>query len=194
MGYEEIAARLLEEVESIEHEVQAVYGAIVRPRWDSDKRRFPSTLYGLIMTCFATVDLASRYWAGYDSPQTPRMLAFLDRYVGPRKEAHDVAVQMWRHTLMHIGTPRIITDTRTHMRYNWVLYWSDEHISDTDHMTFKPYDSRQRTLWLSLMGLVKDLRRGLDGYVVELREDAELQKRLLDQHVEIEDQRFRTRD
>jgi len=44
-------------------------------------------------------------WSG-NKPQTERMVDFMDRYMGYERQAHSLAVQLWRHKLMHTARPR----------------------------------------------------------------------------------------
>ncbi len=183
---------LIEDLALLESEANSVYLGMVRPTWDVDTHRYPNTLHGLVMDCFAFLDLVSRYWKG-SLPQTPRMLEFMDKYIAPRKEANDVALHMWRHTLMHTGKPRDLVDNRTGIRYNWLLHWSTEQLPETEHLRFQQPEPKRKTLNVALTVLIKDLRRAFAAYLVDLRTDTVLQHNLSVVYSEVELQQFQTR-
>jgi hypothetical protein len=63
------------------------------------------------MAALGQIDTLSVCHGGNVGKQTPRMIAFLDRYVYPgRLDVHRAVVQMLRHTLMHTGALRYLFD------------------------------------------------------------------------------------
>jgi hypothetical protein len=121
------------------------------------------------------------------------MREFMDKYISPRKEANDVAIQMWRHTLMHTSKPRDLLDSRTGIRYRWLLHWSTEQLPENQHMQLQQPDTNLRILNVALTALVKDLRTGFNAFIQELRTDTALQQNFSLTQSEVELQLFETR-
>jgi len=188
-----LGAGFIKDLDLLETEIDTVYWRIVKPAWDVDTHRYPNTLYGFVMDCFAALDVVSRHWEGKDRPRTPRMRDFMDKYVAPDREANDVAIQMWRHTLMHTGKPRDLLDSRTGIRYRWLLHWSTEQLPRSQHMQLQLPDPKMRILNLALTELVKDLRTGFNAYIAELRTETVLQQNFFLTQSEVELQPFETR-
>ena len=192
MTFEEIADQLLSEMDQIENEARTVFDKLVLSLWDTEPKRFPSILYGLIMKVFGMIDLASVYWRGEKGEQTDRMRAFMDRYLSTCTEANDVALQMWRHTLMHTGKPRRLLDEKTNLEYSWLLHWSSKHLNPLTHYTFEENGMR-RKLNMTLLDLIDSVKRSITEYLDELRKDQSLQANCLGIHSEIELQSFKRR-
>lgn len=168
---------LLAEIGRLEEEVKLVHNEVMLPRWNGPLHGLVQTLYGYVMMTFAHVDRASALWAGSDSAkgQTPRMLAFLDRYVSSNHEANSVAVQVWRHKLMHTARPRVLTDAATGRTYYWLLHWWI-HLPREQHYTFVEAPDR-RILNVGLVYLIEDLRVGIERYLGDLADSQDLQKK-----------------
>ena len=164
--------RLLKEVERLDKEAKTIYRELVLPNWGKEMHGFPDTLYGFMMGVFARVDLASAYWKGTFNKQTARMIGFLDLYVSPSHEAHSVAVQVWRHKLMHTSSPRYLRDERTNKEYRWLLHWW-EHLPAEQHYTFVDTGDC-RILNIGLIYLISDLRQGVERYLQALRTSLDL--------------------
>lgn len=169
-------ATLLAEIERLDEEVKLVHDGVMLPRWTGRFHGLVQTLYGYVMMTFAHVDRASALWAGSDSAkgQTPRMVGFLDRYVSPNHEANAVAVQVWRHKLMHTARPRLLTDPVTGKTYYWLLHWWI-HLPREQHYTFADSADR-RILNVGLVYLIEDLRGGIQKYLEELASSPDLRK------------------
>lgn len=169
-------ATLLAEIERLGEEVKLVHDEVMLPRWTGHHHGLVQTLYAYIMMTFAHVDRASALWAGSDSAkdQTLRMLDFLDRYVSPNREANAVAVQVWRHKLMHTARPRLLTDPATGKIYYWLLHWWI-HLPKEQHYTFVD-SSDHRILNIGLVYLIDDVRSGIEKYLTELTCSPDLQK------------------
>lgn len=188
----DIADQLIACVTALDLEARQVYSAVVLPAWDSQPHRYPVTLYGLIMACFSIIDLASQYCEGRTGNATHRICSFMDQYISSNREANDVAIQMWRHSLMHTGKPRVLCDTRTSVRYNWLLHWSPEKLAPLTHFSFQN-DGQCKTLNLTLLELILAVKTGLESYVHDLSTDLKLQRNCIKVHPQVELQRFRTR-
>jgi hypothetical protein len=51
-------------------------------------------------------------------------------------EANSLAVQVWRHKLMHTSQPRYLVDQATRKTYRWLLHWRD-HLPRDQHFTLE---------------------------------------------------------
>jgi hypothetical protein len=149
-------------------EVQLITEQLVLPTWGGPLHGLPNTLYGLMMRAFSYIDLLSAYWRGADNEQSRRMVDFMECYLGIAREASSVAVQMWRHKLMHTAAPRNLTDRAHHMTYTWLLHWGPDHLPREQHFTFS--DAQQsRVLAVGLAYLVEDLGRAMQAYLADVR-------------------------
>ena len=133
----------------------------------------PDTLYGYMMGVFAKVDLLSAHWRGTFDGQGKRMVSFMDTYMQPDHIANSVAIQVWRHKLMHTSSPRTLHDPNTNAKYPWLLHWGDEHLPRDQHFKFQS----GTTLQLSLMGLIDNLRSAATTYLKDLHSNSGLQSR-----------------
>ena len=165
---------ILGKLNAFEREVQEVYKTLVLPHWGGELHGFPYTLYGYMMTCFAHIDLLSAYWRGNDNGQTERMIAFMDTYVSSNREANSLAVQVWRHKLMHTAEPRYLTNRTTGKVYKWLLHWR-EHLPIEQHYTFQETPT-MKVLNIGLMYLIEDIKRGAEKYLSELATSNQLQE------------------
>jgi hypothetical protein len=165
----EETATLLAEIERLEEEVKLVHDEVML-------HGLVQTLYGYVMMTFAHVDRASALWTGSGSTkgQTVRMVGFLDRYVSSNHEANSVAVQVWRHKLIHTARPRPLTDRVTGKTYYWLLHWWI-HLPREQHNTLTDSAGR-RILNLGLVYLIEDLRVGIQKYLEELATCPDLRK------------------
>ena len=177
--------------DAFEREVRTTYSTLVLPYWGSDLHGFPQTLYGYMMAVFSRIDLLSSYWKGNAATrgQTPRMIHFMDKYISPNHEANSVAVQMWRHKLMHTTEPRYLFNVRTGKYYGWLLHWW-EHLPLEQHYTFTE-TSDSRILNLGLVYLIEDYKVGLKEYLSNLAETPELQSNVEKAQAEITTYEFR---
>ncbi len=164
---------ILTKLNAFEREVQEVYTTLVLPHWGGELHGFPYTLYGYMMTCFAHIDLFSAYWRGNDNKQTERMIAFMEKYISTNREANSLAVQVWRHKLMHTAEPRFLTNRTTGKVYKWLLHWY-EHLPIEQHYIFQE-TSDMKALNIGLMYLIMDIKRGAEKYLTDLSTSAELQ-------------------
>jgi hypothetical protein len=90
---------------------------------------FNQTLYGYMMGVFSLIDLLSYYWSGTSKQsQTTRMVDFMEKYMNSNREAHSLAVQIWRHKLMHTSRPRALTDPKIGKTLYWLLQWFEPHL------------------------------------------------------------------
>jgi hypothetical protein len=165
---------ILTKLNAFEREVQEVYKTLVLPHWGGELHGFPYTLYGYMMTCFAHIDLLSAYWKGNEHSPTERMIDFMEKYISPNREASSVAVQMWRHKLMHTSEPRFLTNQTTGKVYKWLLHWR-EHLPIEQHFIFQE-TTDSKILNIGLMYLIEDITRGAEKYLTDLASSHQLQK------------------
>lgn len=153
---------------------------------------FPAVLYA-----FATLDFFSSYWAGWNEGgkgrnQTDRMVSFSEHFLSyPRKEAQ-IAVNIWRHKLMHTSQPRVVTNADTDERY----LWSTGH-ETAGHMqlvaTGTPNEFR---LHFAPFVFCQELRAavfGPNGYFAKLSTSADLQHRWRSCHTEFESYKIKVK-
>jgi hypothetical protein len=170
----DLGRELISSVDRLAREVEEVYRKLVLPTWGGDLHGLPDALYGYMMGVFTRIDLVSAHWRGtYKGDQTQRMVQFMDRYFCTNHEANSVAVQMWRHKLMHTAQPRYLRDSETGILYQWLLHW-EEHLPQEQHFTFTT-TADSRILNLGLVYLIRDLRRAVERYRTELAFKAKLQ-------------------
>lgn len=178
-------------IDALQREVKEVYSTLVLPHWGGELHGFPHTLYGYMMGLFARIDLLSAYWKGDASShgQTIRMIKFMDQYLSPNHEANSVAVQMWRHKLMHTSEPRHLHDHHTGKIYRWLLHWG-EHLPSHQHYTFAE-TSDSRILNIGLMYLIADLKNGIEKYLADLSASLALQENFQKVQDELTSYKFR---
>lgn len=186
---ERLRDELIGDVDALMREAELVYAELVLPRWGSAEHHgFPRTLYGYLMASFSIIDLLSHH--RYSDPsQTTRMRSFLHDYMGAPPEAAAVAVQLWRHTLMHTGNPRAVIDQASGRMFRWLLHWR-EHLPREQHMQFQRTDG-ESILNVGLMYLVEDLAAALSRTFADAANSAELRDRFLRVSKDLSTQKLR---
>jgi hypothetical protein len=154
-------------------EADIVYRQIVLPGWSGPNHGLPSTLYGYIMSAFAHIDLLSALWHGGEENQSSRMVSFMTAFMQPEREANSLAVQIWRHKLMHTGAPRELFDITNGRIFRWLLHWGDQHLPRDQHFKFQ---MNGEIFNMSLFGLLEDVEASSARYFSELFDDKKLQK------------------
>jgi hypothetical protein len=156
----------------LQEEVRVFIGQVVAPTWNSPRRAHhsPRTLYGYLMNAFAFVDLLSQY-DNNDRDQTRRMVTFVETRMDASREAASVAVQMWRHTLMHAANPRPLPRRASANspvgNYLWLLHWGEPWLPRAQHMTVID-NGNDRVLNFGLADFVSDLQRAACATLDEL--------------------------
>jgi hypothetical protein len=156
------------------------------------------------------IDVLSSYWSGRlgSHGQTQRMTSFMDRYLHPGQiEEHRVAVQMFRHTLMHTGALRYLYNRTTDTRYTWRVYFG-EGLRPEWHYRITTEDERYqeqlralpvstgstssviKALNVSITQFIGDLRHALQVFLAEFEVDASLQAKYDNAHPRIVIQEF----
>ena len=191
LNIDEVRKEHTTHIEALELEVKTVYTALVLPHWGSELHGFPNTLYGFMMGVFARIDLFSAHWKGdaTSSSQTIRMADLMNTYIFSDREANSVAVQIWRHKLMHTSEPRHLLDERTGKVYRWLLHWY-EHLPRDQHYTFNETPN-SKILNLGLVYLIDDLKNGLKAYVADLSTSPMLRRNYKRVQAEVTSYRFK---
>lgn len=155
-GLFEQAKYLMDELLELEKEVRLVL-PYTKTLWATSRRHFPYTTYGFTMCLFSKLDLFSQYWFPTETDQTKKMVSFLGEYLNYSEKESEIAVQLWRHKLMHTSEPRILTEAITGKRYGWLL----QHELDVEkHWRFQG-NADPRILSVGVLNLASDLRSGL---------------------------------
>ena len=164
-------SHLIAELDRLATEVDIVYRAIVLPGWLGPHHGMPDTLYGYMMGTFARIDLLSAHWQGTFREQSNRMVSFMTNYMNTGRDANSLAVQFWRHKLMHTSAPRELKDPVSGITYRWLLHWGDEHLPREQHFRFQPNGTN---LNLSLIGLIDNTRQAASDYIAQLNSTPQL--------------------
>jgi hypothetical protein len=169
---------LLADIARFKQEALAVHDTLVLPTWmKGPLHGFNQTLYGYMMGVFSLIDLLSYYWFGTSNrsqTQTLRMVDFMEKYINPNREAHNIAVHFWRHKLMHTSRPRALSDPTTGKKLYWLLQWFEPHLSREQHYTFTETDD-MRILSFGAIYLIEDIERAAQAYFADLKHSAQLQ-------------------
>jgi hypothetical protein len=171
---EQIGSELVSNVKQFSREVNEVYSRLVLPTWGTDLHGLPDALYGYMLGVFARIDLASAYWQGGDvGSQTARMVGFMEAFLGRPSDLCAVAVQIWRHKLIHTAQPRPLKHPTTGIVHRWLLHWG-EHLLESQHFTLSE-SGEMAVLNLGLVYLIADLQRGLESFVGAAASDPTMQ-------------------
>jgi hypothetical protein len=171
---------LLPQLEALDQEVKTIYHQMVKPHWNDPPQslvgRFNQTLYAYMMACFSHIDQLSSYWkANSGATQTKRMIDFMLKYgISSDKEACNVAVQIWRHKLMHTAEPRTLVEKKTGKVYWWLLHWSDNELPRAQHFMLTEANNRG-ILSIALTCLLDDIKKTFTTYLADLSVDPSLQ-------------------
>jgi len=169
--------RFSERIDGLDHDIARCFWNITQPGAPGCAF-FPAVMYA-----FATVDYFSSYWAGWNesSPgknQTERLTAFMNQYLlYPRKEAQ-IAINFWRHKLMHTAEPRLLRNKENDEVYIWSIG-----TNLVNHMILVQTGvPNQFLLEFNPSTLVFDLREGVFGpcgYFTDLQTSIDLQDKYL---------------
>lgn len=166
---------MLGDIDRLESEANEVFNKLVLPTWGGELHGFVETLYGYMLRVFSHIDLLSSYWRGSNKYQSMRMVDFMDEHMSHGREAHSVAVQVWRHQLIHTAQPRPLKDPSSNKIIYWLLQWGDRHLPKEQHFTFSETES-QIILNLGALYLIEDLRKSAAVYCDELSTSFPLQR------------------
>jgi hypothetical protein len=193
--YTWIRNQLTLEIGLLEFEVMTLQRVFTETRFFRHPNNFPHAHFGYLMACMGRIDVLSAYWTGGvgSAGQTARMRKFLDRYLAPGKaEENRVAVQMFRHSLMHTGGLRYLYDRRHDIKYTWRVYFTslpdgighytvttEDRANAGELATFAVSTGSKtsviRALNVGIVPLVQDIKRAQQAYLADLATDATLQ-------------------
>jgi hypothetical protein len=168
-------------IDSVRKDVNRCFWPIADPAV-RDPALFPAVIY-----CFATVDYFSGFWAGWNKKpprktdnQNKRMMGFLNAYLlYPPKEAR-IAIDFWRHKLMHTSEPRVL---RSKPPAKEVYHWCAG-IGVRNHMRLENAgEADHYVLGFDCHEFARDLEEGVfgpNGYFADLRKKAALQQKYID--------------
>jgi hypothetical protein len=187
--------RFRDRVDSVERDTRRCF----EPMSGLPPAPFPAVLYA-----FATLDYFSGCWKGWNDKswyaikrkkkraerdQTMRMVEFLRKFFRYGKKESYLAVDIWRHKLMHTGEPRLLSHADGSLRYGWEI--DDE---GTHHMQLRKHAKGVMVLQFNPRQFAQDLREaifGLGRYWHNVRHSKNLQEKLGRFLREIRSYRFR---
>jgi hypothetical protein len=165
-----------EDINRLSHEADLIYRQLVLPGWGGPDHGMVSTLYGYVMSAFALIDNLSAHWRGSENEQSRRMVAFMTKYMHLNHHINSLAVQIWRHKLMHTASPRQLVDNNTGKTFRWLLHWGDEHLPRDQHFKLQ---AAEAIFNMSLFGLLENIEQAIRKYSIELSSDDILQTNFL---------------
>lgn len=187
----DLRSQICAELKVFKVEALSVLDNLMLPNWGTELHGFTHTLYGYMMRAFSYIDLVSSYWNGPGSkPQMERMVDFMDRYMGYERQAHSLAVQLWRHKLMHTARPRKLRDPATGKSMYWLLQWYEQHLPREQHFTVSDAGN-QLNLNIGAIYLIEDVERAAIRYFDELDGSQELQTKANATESELNSYEFR---
>lgn len=166
---------LYSELEAIHKEVNAFYDTIrpyERDGVNKELNNCPYSSLGYIMLCFSKIDLFSAYKYGDSTTrgricrkdQTERMIQYmLDYGIANDRKAANVAVQLWRHKLMHTSQPRKLEESAAGPIYSWLSQWTENQLPRSRHLTFVSA-GQENILQLCLTCLIEDVKSSFKKY------------------------------
>jgi len=167
---DEVRDELLGAVDSLHWQSKDAVDLLVLPNWGGEKHGYDRLLFGVVMNVMSLADRFSTYVAGSHKHQAIR-LRTLFQSMGSTPEAAAVAVQAWRHTLMHTGLPVHIRDRASGVEYALLLHWGEEHLRRPQHMTVIDYPGG-RILNFGALYAVEDLREHATRFFRSIADDA----------------------
>lgn len=154
-------------IHSVRLEVATIVDELVIPTWGTDRHGWPRTLYGHVMGAFSLLDRTAGLAAGTGGSQTKRMAQFASEWLRYDPTLSEVAVHLWRHSLMHTGEPQRLLDTAQGVTWRWLLHWAS-HLPRDQHMTESRHDD-DRILNFGLLYFVDDLGFGVKRWFDSIR-------------------------
>lgn len=182
----EIAEQLRSDSQQLIEEVNVAVETLVKPSWENHTHHYPATLYAYIMAAFSRLDLYSYLWKGERKDQTLRMREFLGRYLPRDPVADTLAIQLWRHTLMHTSRPRQLRETVSKDTYSYLLHWGAPQLPIAQH-----YVVNNLKFGVGLQYLLGDFDRALQAYLSDADTSVDLQANVIKVWPSIVEQQFR---
>jgi len=164
---------LVLQVADLHREATEIYFQVVWPQQAT--AGYAQTLYGYMHRVFGFIDTFSAYWKGTDEKQSPRMVDFMDKYLGANRRAHSIAVQIWRHKLVHTALPRNLFDSANGKTVHYLIQWHGNQMTPQQpHYTIVPFGGDE-VFNVACLALIEDLQRATMAYVADLEASTTLQ-------------------
>jgi hypothetical protein len=163
---------LVGQIADLRREAVDVFQTVVLPRRETVG--YAQTLYGYMHRAFGAIDAMSSYWRGNDASQSPRMVDFMETYVNPNRRAHSVAVQIWRHKLVHTALPRDLRDSSTGRTMHYMIQWHESQMQPGQpHYSIVSF-GRDEVFNLACISLLQDVERAAATFVADLNSSPQL--------------------
>lgn len=173
MRAHDIADEILAHSAALKFEVDTLARCFAGNRFFDDKNSFRHAHFGYRMSCMAQVDALSVFERGArGGSQTQRMMGFLCRYMqvgGP--EEYRVALELFRHKLMHLGRQAFVHDETTDIAYTWRLEFTDVNSIRLRHFTLSVLDPATEPELLSYVSSVPSSVKALNIHLPSLAEN-----------------------
>jgi len=155
-------------VRDLRREAVDVFRQVVVPGREREVG-YAQTLYGYVHRVFGFIDVLSAYWEGNDRRnQSQRMVDFMEKYMGPNRRAHSVAVQIWRHKLVHTALPRDLRDSTTGKTMHYMIQWHETQMHpEQPHYTIVAF-GRDEVFNLACISLLEDLEAAVVDFVADI--------------------------
>ena len=83
-----------------------------------------------------------------------------------------MALQMWRHNMMHTGYPRDLFDLKRNIGLTWLLHWGEEQMARSGHFVLTGTNALK--IDMSLFHLIEDLKLAQRKYLRDLSGNPQL--------------------
>ena len=181
---------LVLQIADLRREASEVYHKVVWPQRET--AAFAQTLYGYMHRVFGFIDVLSSYWRGNDRDQSPRMVDFMEKYLGSDRRAHAIAVQIWRHKLAHTALPRSLLDATTGQRVHYMIQWHESQMTPHQpHYSIVPF-GHDEVFNLSCISFLEDLEAATVDFVTDLEASPDLQENAARLATEVANYKLRT--
>lgn len=176
---EEEINKINEAIKDLKFEATQVYENLVKPNWCNYEKRFYRTLYGYILNCFSFIDLLSgflygtQHWKSLGINETKALSNFIYQYLKWNKEESLIAVNLFRHCLIHKANIYPHLDING-IKHRWLLHWSDNELPGSQHAQFQLL-ANEKILNLNLFHFIDDILKGVKEYKNDLKRDSRLQ-------------------
>jgi len=144
--------------------------------------------FPIVLFCMGTLDFFSAAHFGYSEKkrrkerlnQTERMTKFLEKYLSYDEAVSNVALDVFRHKLVHLAEPYVQT---SHHKNN-ILGWEIASVqAEGYHWSIKDYDSKgNKIVRFGVANFINDLKEGVLGttsYYQDLTTNTNLQENYL---------------
>ncbi|MGK3966702.1 hypothetical protein WMF38_21290 [Sorangium sp. So ce118] len=166
---------LVVQIGDLRREAADVFQQVVLPQQATGS--YAQTLYGYMHRSFGFIDVLSSYWKGNDDGnQSTRMVDFMEKYLGPNRRAHSIAVQIWRHKLVHTAFPRNLRDSTTGGIVGYLIQWHETQMtSHQPHYTILS-NGRDEVFNLACISFLEDLEGAAARFVADVETSPLLQE------------------